>query len=366
MSTTRCYTIEDLELALHQGDYELARHLIEDCKMALRDRPWTDHFGELGAAVNASSKETIEAQANSEKLLDLLFAAGIDIGASYNPKHKHISNGARALATTISELSWKVDPLIMTQRFNIINKLLDKKIDVNSVISISGETALHCAVRDGNKEICKLLLSRGASLTSKVASISHDTPISIAIYNNHFSLAEELLEHAIALSKEGKCNLKEAIGPSVLQLAGQTNEEQLPLLRKLIANKADVNALDHIGRNALHLLVVYGDHRNYKLTANQAQKVMSILLKAGVDTTTQDEDKLTPLAYTKKCAAMFGNTEFHQVLIKTLEFAPYNLGKTKALQSTLECRLFNPVIRIIDEFAEEYGNEKEATPAPSA
>ncbi|MHB1949640.1 MAG: hypothetical protein ACYCQI_16190, partial [Gammaproteobacteria bacterium] len=154
MSTAR-YTLRDLELAISKGDFELARHLIEDCKMDPRNSA-DDYFGQLAHATNASSKETIEAQANSEKLLDLLFKAGVDINASFDPaRKKNISNGARALEFVLENLSWKKDPSIMDVRINIINKLLDKKMDVNNVITMYGKTALALAAESGHMEICK-------------------------------------------------------------------------------------------------------------------------------------------------------------------------------------------------------------------
>ncbi|MHB1946805.1 MAG: ankyrin repeat domain-containing protein [Gammaproteobacteria bacterium] len=338
-------SLEDLESAVYEGNYELARHLIEDCKLDPNDIPFpADDFKEsiLEKAVSFYPKMDsfcIKKQANSEKIFDLLVNAGVDVA-------KH---GVRVLNHVISEWGWQQDPSAMKMRINIINKVLDKKVDINSVLTYNNHTALLLATDYGNKELCEVLLSRGASLTSKMTNyFDFRTPISVAIAHTHFTLAEQLLDHAIIQAKDGKCDLKEAIGPAIVFFSSEVKETQLPLLKKLIDNKADVNATDNYGRNALRRLIQFNN-----LHKTLAKEIMSVLLNNGIDTINLYKGEVI--------LTMAIRQHYPQDLIKML--GDYNTEKRKLLNTALYTSLFTPLRSIVDEYAEDY--ERAEKPAPS-
>jgi ankyrin repeat protein len=72
--------------------------------------------------------------------------------------------------------------------YETVKKILDLKVDVNAVLSYShlGLTALHYAVNEGDGELCRLLIKRGASLCSVSSQTYFDTPIARAFFFKKF------------------------------------------------------------------------------------------------------------------------------------------------------------------------------------
>ena len=67
-----------------------------------------------------------------------------------------------------------------------------KGADLNAVTR-SGSTLLHCAVRNGHKEMVEMLLAKGSDL--RVADTSGNTPLHIAAERGHKEVVEVLLNN---------------------------------------------------------------------------------------------------------------------------------------------------------------------------
>ena len=70
--------------------------------------------------------------------------------------------------------------------------LLKSGANVNEAMS-NGETPLHVAARNGNKEIMQKLLQEGGD--PQVVSNVGNSPLHIAARHCHYAIAKELLEH---------------------------------------------------------------------------------------------------------------------------------------------------------------------------
>ncbi|KAK2714216.1 hypothetical protein QYM36_008698 [Artemia franciscana] len=109
-------------------------------------------------------------------------------------------------------------------------------------------TALHCAARKGNLDICKLLVSKGATvdvLDSDNRTALYDAVIKVSIYakKDKIRVIEYLLEKgADPNSKDHKCN-------TVLHIAASIGN--LDVCKLLVSKGATVDALNSYNRTAL-------------------------------------------------------------------------------------------------------------------
>lgn len=326
---------EKLMAAVHKGDYEVIRGLIKDCKDISDIKDWQTSI--LAAAVGSYSKSE-DTLCQIEKIFDLLIEAGVDL-------HKN-KNGIDALRAAVLWCYWHPrNPVFKQQRINIINKLLDAKVDVNCVLSPhSKETPLHYAVMTGDEEICQLLIKRGASLSSTSAMMYSDTPISKAFNLDRLKLANFLLEIAIAQAKENKCDLTAVLGNSVLNVI-QTRE-RLPLLKKLLELKANVNAQDTIKRTALHHIAIHiGTDTDY-WEWGYVEDLVGILSAAGINAAINDETGRMAWQYSLERGLDLSNQRVRLFC---------KLAHRSQLAHSLN-KLFPPLIKIIDEY-EDFKSE---------
>ncbi|MHB1947724.1 MAG: ankyrin repeat domain-containing protein [Gammaproteobacteria bacterium] len=319
-------TNEKLIDALWKGNYEAACGLIKDCKdINGFDRPI------LYIAV-APHHKSAEGVFNVEKQFDLLINAGLDL-------HKN-NNGIEALLSVIARHYWPSNnPLIRQQRINIINKILDHKIDVNSVLTeYVGHTALHVAAEDGDEEFCQLLLKRGASLCSVYKDLFSDTPIAAAFRNNHLELADALLEVAVAQAKEKKCDLTAAMGNSILSVL---TKDRLSYFKKLLVLKANVNAQDRHKRTALHRIAERAGSA-FSCIAGHHKELLSLLFEAEIDATIKDRDGNTAMQSAVKSWNHPANFEFKLL---------YKFENRQLVTRALNNLLVPPLIKITNEYA---------------
>lgn len=335
MSDSRSDKILEEKLidALRKGDYTTTCALIKECKdiNAISARPLLEY------AVDARGKST-ETLCHIENLFDLLITSGIDL-------HKN-KNGDRALLVAVNKSLFAIDdPLIRKQHFNIIDKLLDKKVDVDAELGAGKDTALHLATWTGDEEKCRFLIARGASLNAICTRMFHDAPIATALYHDQSKLAEALIEIATAAAKEKKADLTAALGNSVLSVI--KTKEQLPTLKKLLFLKANVNAQDTLQRTALHYIArnvspydnEYSDHDFLK-------ELISLLANAGIDPMIKDEEGQTAL---QSAGAYY--CKGHEYCIKLLHNLENRTPLANTLTSALEHTLFPPLINIVNKYA---------------
>lgn len=151
-----------------------------------------------------------------------------------------------------------------------VGKLLKKNADSNAVDD-RGVTALHIACSRGFYSIAQLLIESGANV-SAVSPVGY-TPLMAA-----------------------------------------ANNQRLPAIRLLLEKGADINLSDSRERTALHWAM-----GQRSLKPDNQKACIHLLIKAGADVNSRDEDGITPLME----AAWFGIGEGVQVLL--------NAGADKSL-----------------------------------
>ncbi|MHB1947115.1 MAG: ankyrin repeat domain-containing protein [Gammaproteobacteria bacterium] len=230
---------EILRQAANYGQYHIAKYLIKECKVDVKP-PAGKSFNETLLSLTLFNYNSAE---HIENMFDLLIEAGVNI-------HEKSGGNYSALNNIVERVCYITGLNHRQQCLNIINKLIEKKIDIDTKTTTNGYTALIAAVEHGDDELCRILLNAGANLGVKMNSSNH-TAISKAIESGHIALANELIDHAVELAKQGKCNLNEALGSSIAYV----DVTNLPLLKKLIDLKADINAEDNNHRNVLDRLI---------------------------------------------------------------------------------------------------------------
>lgn len=129
-----------------------------------------------------------------------------------------------------------------------------KRADLNLSDS-DGWTALHIAARNGDIDICRLLLSR-PTIDVNVKNKWKSTPLMIAAGSGNLDIVELLLRHPrtqVDLQAEyyGRTALIEAA------LKGH-----VAVVKTLVAHGANVNAADKTGRNSALVEAIKNGHAN--------------------------------------------------------------------------------------------------------
>ena len=125
-------------------------------------------------------------------------------------------------------------------------------------------TALIESCKNGNKDICLLLISNGANLN--LGDIYDNHPIHYACLNGHSDIAEILVQNG------ANVNIKGYYGRTPLHYACSKKRGNRKVIRKLISIGADVNARD--GWDWTPLMV---------LAENCLTGIMRELIDAGAD-----------------------------------------------------------------------------------
>ena len=127
-------------------------------------------------------------------------------------------------------------------------------------------TALIESCKNGNKDICLLLISNGANLN--LGDIYDNHPIHYACLNGHSDIAEILVQNG------ANVNIKGYYGRTPLHYACSKKRGNRKVIRKLISMGADVNCMDHSGWTPLMVLA-----------ENCLTDIMKELIDAGADKT---------------------------------------------------------------------------------
>ena len=143
----------------------------------------------------------------------------------------------------------------------------------NTAGNVGGETALVSAARMGGLKLTRLLLKAGA--TQGVTKSPGESALAAALKAKHYEVARLLV-------KTGDCPVNEIVkfenGSWKPPLHCAMADSQFRLVRRLIAAKADVNAVDNNGSTALFSFLCCAE----QMTSDYIRCVRS-LVKAGAD-----------------------------------------------------------------------------------
>lgn len=168
----------------------------------------------------------------------------------------------------------KIFEAIAKNDFPEVCNFLNRGVNVNAIIdTVSGETVLHKAARNGCTELLKPLLYSGANINSK--DNENLTPLQYALCGNHINTAIILIQ-AGADVNDVSSNF---YGQSALHFASETCDVQL--IEFLLNYHADVNVKNYKSQTPLH---VAADN----CTGDSHHEVMKILLINGTDVDAQD------------------------------------------------------------------------------
>ena len=157
----------------------------------------------------------------------------------------------------------------------LIEKLLTAGADPNTLVTAQGETVLMKASRDGNVDAVKALLEHGADVNVK-ENFRGQTAFMWASAEGHVDIVKLLAAHGADLDvrsydrdptlpkmEAGTPNAPIARG-GLTALLFAARQGELETVRALLDAKADINAVDSDGNNALVLGILNG---HYDLTA---------------------------------------------------------------------------------------------------
>ncbi|KAN0012330.1 hypothetical protein ACTFIU_007628 [Dictyostelium citrinum] len=154
---------------------------------------------------------------NSDIINQLLDQPGIDI----NIKSKQRG----------SALHFIVKHQYTEKRKNVINKMINKGIDINNSTKISGETPLHSCSLRGNFEWLQFLLEKGANVNA--VTLNNETSLHYAITVNRIDIVDFLIKYG------ARIDIKSKKRGTPMQLAGNLN---LPRIVELLEYHASMKS----------------------------------------------------------------------------------------------------------------------------
>lgn len=166
--------------------------------------------------------------------------------------------------------------------YNIVEYLLSKNIDVNS-IQANGNTLLYLAVKNRNYTMVTLLLNHNAN--PNIQNVVGKTPIwDVIADNEHYKMVELLLKH------QASTLIRNIHGQTLLHEILYNNQYYaLPIL---IEKGCDINAVDHDGYTPLARAIYFKCE-----TINP--NIVKQLLKYGADPTIPNKFKVTAIMMVK-------------------------------------------------------------------
>ena len=178
--------------------------------------------------------------------------------------------------------------------FGVVEELLQKPLNPNSVVNILGDTPLNCAAGRGHIELILLLVEANAEINT--TSLSGWTPLLNAAYSGRFDAARCLVELQANIDQPRTDD-----GSTPLHLAAE--DGYLDIVRYLVENGANKDERTTDNHTPLHLAVEDGH-----------LEVIRYLLEAGArnDETTGDIDGFTPLHW----ACQDGNLDLIGVMLE--------------------------------------------------
>ncbi len=170
---------------------------------------------------------------------------------------------------------------------SLVDHLLIEESEINESI----EGALMLASQNGQKEVCRLLLDRGARVDT--TNNDREGPLLLSSESGHKEVCELLLERG------AKVDVAKSGGQTALMLAAKNGHRDIC---KLLLNRgAEIEAADHFGSRAL-ILAAESGHR----------EVCELLLKIGAEVDIARNDGCSTLML----AAKNGHKEVCELLLE--------------------------------------------------
>lgn len=244
---------------------------------------------ENGADVTVQAnkyKETllhISALYGHAELVKLYLEKGLDVNASdnrgYTPLYWSISSDKsefdKSNVKTPKKTNNSVTQLLIEKGANIddtstkyfpwsgntalVQQSLEKNIDVD-VRDEFGRTPLHMATTQGNLELAKWLIEKGANVNAEASTLQRYTPLRYAAFGDSLLVKEDV---------------------------------NIQLIKLLLLKGADPNA--KYARNKKALLHDISNSANYRDYYKQSVEVAKVLLEFGADVNVTDNNSETPL-----------------------------------------------------------------------
>jgi hypothetical protein len=192
------------------------------------------------------------------------------------------------------EIKLTLNQAVQRGKLDIVKQLLNRGADINlkeesGIIPVSnGNTALHVAAFNNEKEIAKYLIEKGAkvNIRNKFASV---TPLHWASMNGFDEMVNILIKSGADVSiKTIQFGLE-----NETPLHWASTFARFDVIKTLVKNGANVNAGNMIGQTPLH----------NSISSSEGKKgvdLHKLLISLGADKKIKDEDGETALDYAKK------------------------------------------------------------------
>jgi ankyrin repeat protein len=260
--------------AVASGNREGLRVLL--ARKANVNAPQADGTTALHWAVRSDDLETADlllknganaAAANREGVMPLLLAA-------QNGNAAMIDRLLKAGANVNAPLTKYGDTALMiasrTGKADAVRLMLDRGADVNAKESWGDTTALMWAISEKHSDVAKLLISRGADLNARTKFVPNTTGRGF--------------EGTTPVGAKPGQKPEEHAGGLLTPLMFAAREDDIDSAKALVAAKADINAINGDGKDALSLAIFSG---SYNLAA--------FLIDSGSKVDQADAQGFTPL-----------------------------------------------------------------------
>lgn len=161
----------------------------------------------------------------------------------------------------------------------IIQKLIEKRLDINSVDD-QGNTLLHHSVMKGNLEVIQKLLELGSKVDAK--NEDDETPLHIAAKIEREYDEDIAFKISVMLLEKGaNPNIKDELGNTVVHYAARNGN--LRLLEALFKKGGDINATNNFNWSVLHSAA------SAIVEGIECWEIVEWLIKSGASTTIKSE-----------------------------------------------------------------------------
>lgn len=208
---------------------------------------------------------------------------------------------------------------------SIISDLICQGAQLGARTDRTGETALHLAARYARADAAKRLLDAGADTNAQ--DHSGRTPLHTAVTADAQGVFQILIRN-----RSTDLDARMADGSTALILAARLAVEGM--VEELIASHADVNAVDELGKSALH----------WAAAVNNVEATLA-LLKNGANKDMQDSKEETPLFL----AAREGSYEAAKLLLDHLANREITDHLDRLPRDVAQERLHQDIVRLLDQ-----------------